>query len=65
MTHRMSNGKARSFVLRVFKCPGCGRLQTAPKGWESEPGHIKDMYCPFCKEVQKFIQYDTDRIFTR
>lgn len=63
MKRRMKNGKAGSFVLRCFKCPGCGLKMVAPKGKGSEPEHVKDMYCPMCKEDQKFVLYDSDRVF--
>lgn len=65
MKRRMRHGKADSFVLRAFKCPGCGLKMVAPKGADSEPGHIKDMYCPTCRIVQKFVQFDSDRIFAK
>lgn len=37
-------------------CPECGRnfpiIRAASK--TREKGHIKDLYCPFCKKDQKF-----------
>jgi len=65
MKNRTSNRKSRSVVLRSFKCPGCGLKMVAPKGNGSESGHIKDMYCPMCKEDQKFVMFDSDRVFCR
>lgn len=63
MKRRMKGGRFNSFVLRVFKCPTCGLKMVAPKGRGSEAGHVKDMYCPMCKDDQKFVLYDSDRIF--
>jgi rubredoxin len=63
MKHRINGKKAASFVLRAFKCQGCGLKMVAPKSHGSEPGHIKDMYCPNCKAETKFEMFDSDRIF--
>ena len=65
MKRRLRRGKASSIVLRCFKCPECGLKMVAPKGRGSEPSHKKDMYCPFCKDVTKFVLFDSDRIFNK
>lgn len=63
MKHRLKGrDKVGSYILRVFKCPGCGTIQKMPKGVDTGPQHIKDIYCPSCKCVTKHIQIDSDRI---
>lgn len=62
MKRRNRLKRSRTFVLRCFKCPECGLKMVAPKCRGSEPGHIKDMYCPQCKGDQKFVLYDSDRV---
>lgn len=43
---------------RRFKCPDCGYIATAYKksSRETKTGHLKVMYCPFCKDTHNFIQ---------
>lgn len=43
---------------RWFKCPGCNTIQAAFKNnaRKTSEGHIKDMWCPWCKKEQKFVQ---------
>lgn len=50
--------KKRAFEMRLFRCPECERTIKAAKtkGRMTAAGHIKTMYCPFCKEERDFIQ---------
>lgn len=50
--------KVRFYVMRDFKCPVCGYTHSASKKCSAMTGmgHIKTMYCPFCKEERDFIQ---------
>lgn len=51
--------KKRSVTERRFKCNECGAIITAFKSSakRTKTGHIKTMYCPWCKEVKDFTQY--------
>ena len=44
--------------VRIFKC-ACGFRQPATK-WRgtSQPGHVKDMFCPRCGQITKQIQIE-------
>ena len=45
--------------VRLFQCPSCGRFVPATKmKSRTVIGHIKTMYCFFCREEQDFIQVD-------
>lgn len=48
--------RARSTEIHEFICPDCGRRFPIPrkKSNRREKGHVKDIYCPFCREVKKF-----------
>ena len=52
--------KRRKIQYRLFRCPVCTLMLTIPKAdrYRTMLGHIKDMYCPFCKQVRKFEQID-------
>ena len=55
------------YTISRFQCPGCGNLIPLPrtKAKPRESHHIKDLYCPWCKTVQKTIEYKSDQaIFT-
>jgi predicted RNA-binding Zn-ribbon protein involved in translation (DUF1610 family) len=54
---------ARSVALRVFRCPNCSLILKAPKDRDTGAQHIKDMWCTTCREIVKFEQIDSDRIF--
>ena len=50
--------KKRTVHERIFECPDCQNKMTA---WKKDSrrtaiGHIKDMYCPYCKAEKKFVQ---------
>lgn len=39
-------------------CPNCGLVFPIPRKKSSKRGknHIKDLYCPHCRKVQKFVE---------
>ena len=42
--------KRRKFCIRTVQCPGCGNKVFATKlKSPTGDGHIKTMYCPWCK----------------
>ena len=43
---------------RRFKCPSCNYVYTAYKNSarRTKQGHLKKLYCPFCKDTHNFIQ---------
>ena len=42
--------------LSLFICPECGKSFPIMRnhGKQRERGHIKDIWCPYCKVEQKF-----------
>ena len=52
--------KKHNYSVRVFQCPECNNKMYAPKGRShcSPRGHIKTMFCPYCKCDRDFIQID-------
>ena len=54
--------KKRNVTLRRFKCPVCKTIQTAPKtsAQRTPDGHIKTMWCYWCKAERQFIQFKYD-----
>lgn len=50
--------KKRSVTPRNFKCDKCGYVTIAFKksSRRTSVGHLKVMYCPFCKDTHNFIQ---------
>lgn len=50
--------KKQSVYERRFKCPTCGYIATAFKksSRRTAEKHLKNMYCPFCKNEHNFIQ---------
>ena len=44
----------RCFTISYFHCPDCDKVLTVPrmKYGAREKGHMKDLYCPFCKETK-------------
>ena len=43
---------------RRFKCPTCGYVATAYKKSSrmTSKEHLKNLYCPFCKDTHNFVQ---------
>nr|DAI27723.1 MAG TPA: Transcription initiation factor IIE, alpha FINGER, Transcription [Caudoviricetes sp.] len=52
--------KKYRYRIRVFVCPECGNTSYASKkaGRMTTPGHIKDLWCPYCKKFQKMTQIE-------
>ena len=50
--------KKQQVFQRWFKCPDCKCMQSAFKAssHKTKEGHVKDMWCPWCKKVEKFVQ---------
>lgn len=50
--------KQRYMDLSTFICPECGKTFPImrPHGKHREKGHIKDIWCPFCKAERKFLE---------
>lgn len=47
---------ARQCVISNFVCVECGDVLPLPRnhGRQRKNGHVKDIWCPKCKEVTKF-----------
>lgn len=50
--------KRQPVFERWFKCPKCSALLSAYKSAakKTAAGHIKTMWCPWCKKERDFIQ---------
>lgn len=50
--------RKRAFIISTFICPDCGKSVPLPRiyGRQKEHGHIKNIYCPFCKESKQFME---------
>lgn len=48
----------RTVAERRFKCETCGYVATAFKKASrcTKKGHLKKLYCPFCKDEHNFVQ---------
>lgn len=54
--------KRRAFYIRTFQCPDCGNMIYASKSKGiTYNGHMKDLYCPWCKEDKTMEQIEVDR----
>lgn len=55
----MACNKRKPMVMSLFVCPECGLEMPLPRihGSQREKGHIKDLYCPICKDTMKFMEY--------
>ena len=53
--------KRGPIIYRTFFCPGCESHIVIPKRLcrATSKGHIKTMYCPFCKDIRDFVQTET------
>lgn len=51
--------KNKGFVLTNLKCGNCERTMMIPRriGRQKQKGHIKDMWCPYCNTMSKFVEY--------
>lgn len=54
--------KKRIMAERRFKCTECKAVMTAYKSAsrKTADGHIKTMWCPWCKKTNDFIQFRYD-----
>lgn len=45
-------------VMTELICTGCGEIISIQRKYNKLKliGHIKDMYCPYCKDNRKFIE---------
>ena len=50
--------RRQAYCISYFTCPSCGKVFPLPRkrGSRRSRGHIKDIYCPFCKETKKYIE---------
>lgn len=50
--------RANRFEISKFVCPECGNEFPIPrpKARRRKKDHIKDLYCPFCKQVVKTVE---------
>lgn len=50
--------KRNNMYTSYLTCEKCEKIFPImrSKGYMRERGHIKDMWCPFCKEESKFIE---------
>ena len=48
--------KRTNMFTSYLKCSECGKQFPImrSKGYKREKGHIKDLWCPFCKSESKF-----------
>ena len=48
--------KRNDNIIMSYQCNHCGKKVTVPRqiGRQRGIGHIKDMWCPFCKADSKF-----------
>lgn len=48
--------KKQKMVISSLKCQECGTILTVPRkrARQRESGHIKHMFCPFCKNIKAF-----------
>lgn len=57
-----------NIILTELICPHCGEIVSIQrrKHRTKTIGHIKDMYCPYCKKDRKFIEIrDKDECYYR
>ena len=59
--------KKRDVTERRFKCTECNTVMTAYKSSarRTVEGHIKTMYCPWCKANRQFVQFRYEFILER
>lgn len=48
--------KKQEMVISNLKCQECGNILTVPRkrAKQREDGHIKHMFCPYCKDIKPF-----------
>ena len=57
---RATGEHRKEYYIRLFRCPDCGREMYAPKrgGRKTKPGHLKWLWCPWCKGVKNMEQVE-------
>lgn len=51
----------RAYEIRFFRCPGCANIFSASKlEHQTTNGHIKTIWCPFCKKDMDMTQVDRE-----
>ena len=50
--------KQRYMDLSTFVCPVCNKTFPIMRnhGKQREKGHIKDIWCPYCRQERKFLE---------
>ena len=58
-------GRRDWYNISTFVCPDCGTEMPIPRwlGRRREKGHIKDLYCPKCKKIQKFKEFNNKECY--
>ncbi|MFR7475675.1 hypothetical protein [Frisingicoccus sp.] len=53
--------RKRETVISYFVCSECGLEMSIPriKNQLREKWHVKDMHCPHCKKISKFVEVGT------
>jgi len=54
----MRGDKRKRTTIEYYECPVCGFRFPIPRKKCREKGHIKDLWCPMCKEERKMVKYD-------
>lgn len=52
--------KRNDVYIAIYRCSCCGSEVTVPrqKGRKRGVEHIKDLWCPYCKETRKFVEVE-------
>lgn len=50
--------KRKDGIIVYYRCKCCGKEVTIPrqKSRQRGIGHIKDLWCPWCKTKEKFVE---------
>lgn len=50
--------RKQPYIISELTCPECGKIFPIPrwKGAKRSHGHIKDIWCPYCKGIKKFVE---------
>lgn len=53
----MYKTRKKHIPISYFHCPDCGNIMPLPRVHKQrEKGHIKDLFCPYCKDMRKMIE---------
>ena len=63
----MGKNKSRKCVISYLRCLECGREFPIPRRDCSarEKGHIKDIWCPFCRAERKFVENNDNEYYSK